>query len=99
MILEGVALARNPMNGFWTANDCFVFQSTWIYEPDAVSLDLFTVVEEKKTWRIYNWMQHFSPESIKAELQAHGFELDHLGSAFGKNDEAAGTLKVVARPS
>ena len=98
-ISERIVLNRNPINGFWSANDCYVFQSKWIYAADAVSLDLFTIVEERKTWRIYNWLQHFLPKSIHAELQANGFEVENISSGFGSKDEAAGTFTVVARPS
>ncbi len=98
-ISEGTVLARNPMNGFWSANDCYVFQSTWIYAPDAVSLDLFTIIEQGKTWRVYNWLQHFSPESIEADLHAGGFTVESIGGGFGASDETAGTFSVVARPS
>lgn len=98
-ISEGTVLSRNPMNGFWTANDCYVFQSTWTYEPDAVSLDLFTIVEEGKIWRVYNWLQYFSPESITAELQSHGFEVESIGDGCGTSDETSGTFTVVARPA
>ena len=97
-VSEGTVLSRNQANGFWTTNDCFVFQSTWCYPTDAVSLDLFTIVEEGKIWRIYNWLQYFSPESIQAELQAHGFKVENMSGGFGANDETADTITIVARP-
>lgn len=98
-ISEATVVEHSPMNGFWTANECYVFQSIWTYPNEAVSLDLFTIVEEQRIWRVYNWLQHFSPEGIAAELQAHGFEVESIGSGFGASDETAGTFSVVARPS
>lgn len=98
-VSEGTVLSRADANGFWSANDCFVFQSTWTYPTDAVSLDLFTIVEEGKTWRVYNWLQYFSPESIRAELQAHDFTVECMSDGFSANEETADTISIVARPS
>jgi len=97
-ISEGTVLSRNHANGFWSANDCFVFQSTWTYPIDAVSLDLFTIVEEGKTWRVYNWLQYFSLESVEAELQAHGFRVENLSERFDANADTTDTFTIVARP-
>ena len=70
---------------------------TWVYETDAVSLDLFTVVEEQKSWRVYNWLQHFSPASIEVELNAHGFEIDGITNGLDVNDTEAHSFTIIAR--
>ncbi|WP_320008289.1 hypothetical protein [Maridesulfovibrio sp.] len=36
-------------------------------------LDKYTIIEPNRTRTIYNWLQYFSPESLKAELKDCGF--------------------------
>lgn len=98
-VSEGIVFARNDMDGFWTADECYVFHSTWKYETAAVSLDLFTIVEEQKTWRVYNWLQHFSPSALEAELKSNGFEIDDISNAFDASDTEGHSFTVVAKPS
>ncbi|WP_420346192.1 class I SAM-dependent methyltransferase [Pelagibius sp.] len=96
-VSEGIVFARNYMDGFWTADECYVFHSTWKYETAAVSLDLFTIVEEQKTWRVYNWLQHFSQSTLEAELKSRGFEIDDISNRFDASDTEAHSFTVVAR--
>lgn len=98
-VSEGIVFARNYMDGFWTADECYVFHSTWKYETAAVSLDLFTIVEEQKTWRVYNWLQHFSQSTLEAELKSSGFEIDDISNRLDASDTEAHSFTVVARRS
>jgi hypothetical protein len=36
------------------------------------------IVEPTETWQIYNWAQHFTPQSIENELLDAGFLIDQL---------------------
>lgn len=98
-VSEGIVFARNYMDGFWTADECYVFHSTWKYGTAAVSLDLFTIVEEQKTWRVYNWLQHFSQSTLKAELKSSGFEIDDIHNGFDARETKAHSFTVVAKPA
>ena len=98
-VSEGMVFARNYMDGFWTADECYVFHRTWKYETAAVSLDLFTIVEEQKTWNVYNWLQHYSQITLKAELKSCGFEIDDINNRFDMSDTEAHSFTVVAKPS
>lgn len=98
-VSEGIVFACNYMDRFWTADECYVFHSTWKYEPAAVSLNLFTIVEEQETWRVYNWLQHFSQSTLEAELKSSGFEIDDINSKLDATDTEAHSFTVVARRS
>lgn len=66
------------MGGFWAADDYVGIQRSFVYPEEYLSLDRYLIVEPNKTWQIFNWTQHFTPESIKAELQNIGFEVDQM---------------------
>ena len=95
-VREGVSFGRNYMNGFWSARDYFAFQLTFKYDNDAVSLDRFTVIEEDRTWEVYNWLQYFSPDSIRVELKQAGFGTVEFTEGFGIDRSDATTFGVVA---
>jgi hypothetical protein len=48
---------------------------------------------------IYNWLQHFEPESLRSELEAAGFVLDDLlGDVAGTPyDPSSNEFAVIAR--
>lgn len=95
---ESTAFGRNYMNGFWSERDYFAFHSTYRYEEERVSLDHFTIVEENRSWDVYNWMQHYDPESICSELNANGFEVIDIVRGFDADGEDEATFGVVAKP-
>ncbi len=98
-VSEGTVFARNYMDGFWTADECFVFHNTWKYETAAASLDLFTIIEAQKTWRVYNWLQHYSQSTLDTELKSSGFEVDEISNGFETSDPEPHSFKVVAKTS
>ncbi len=98
-VSEGVVFARNYMDGFWTADECYVFHSTWKYETAAVSLDLFTIIEEQQTWRVYNWLQHYSQSTLEAELRSSGFEIEDISDGLDASDTGGHAFTVVTKPS
>jgi len=53
-------------------------QRTFLYPNEYLSLDRYLIVEPDDTWQIFNWFQHFTPESIELELQGAGFEIDQM---------------------
>ena len=95
-VREGALFGKNFMNGFWSGNDYFAFQHTFRYEDETVSLDHFTIVEEERTWDVYNWLQYFTPGEIRVELEKAGFGTIEFTDGFGVDHSDATTFGVVA---
>ncbi len=95
-VREGVSFERNLMNGFWSADDYFGFQHTFRYEDEAVSLDHFTIIEKDRSWDVYNWLKHFSPEEIHRELTQAGFGKIEFTEGFGVDPSDDTTFGVIA---
>ena len=80
----------NQLNNFWSVNDYYGFLNTFKYEEEKLTLDKYTIVEKDRTRVVYNWLQHFSEESIRAEFEANGFVIEQIysdvaGSEFSAN--------------
>jgi SAM-dependent methyltransferase len=75
---EVTVIQDKLMGGFWAADDYVGIQQTILYPEESLSLDRFLIVQPNDTWQIFNWFQHFTPESIEAELQNAGFEIDQM---------------------
>ena len=73
-----------PGEGFWAQEPHYVFQNSFKYEPQNLALDRYTIVLPDERREVYNWLQHFTPEDLKSEMAAGGFELvETLGSVAG----------------
>ena len=95
---ETTTFGHTYMDGFWSEKDYFAFHNTYRYEDENVSLDHFTIIEEKGTWDVYNWMQYYTPESIAAELGANGLDVVDIVGGFGVDGADDTTFAVIARP-
>ena len=96
---ESASYELNQLNHFWASDDYYSFLNIFKYEKEKVSLDKYTIVEESRTRVVYNWMQYYSQETLRAEFQENGFELENIylnvaGDAF---DQTADEFAVVAR--
>ena len=99
---QEVTLIENRlMGGFWAEGEYVGIQKSFVYEDLSMALDRYVIVEPKETWQVYNWFQHFTPESIKDELQAAGFDvLTMSGDLTGAPLTADGDLiGIIATPS
>jgi SAM-dependent methyltransferase len=90
---------RRLMNGFWAEGDYFGFRATHLYPELFLALDRYLIVEPKRTRNIYNWMQYFAPDEIKAELTEAGFAVAEIfdPSSGGKWIERAAPFGVLAK--
>lgn len=61
--------------GFWSARPYHMFMNSFKYETEKLLLNKHTVFEAERTREIYNWLQCFSPESLKAEFAAGGLRI------------------------
>ena len=95
-VREDISFGRNYMDGFWSARDYFAFQHTFRYDDEAVSLDHYTVIEEDRTWDVYNWLQYFSPDDIRVELEQADFGKVEFTEGFGVDSSDKATFGVVA---
>lgn len=75
---EGLTCEKNQLNGFWSPADYFGFVASFKYDDDKVSLDKYRIVEAQRQREIYNWLQYFTPESLRREVRAAGLDVDEL---------------------
>lgn len=77
---EAANYEADQLNGFWSPNKYYGFLNTFKYEDEKVVLDKYTIVEEGRTRTVYNWLQHFSSETLTAEFEVSGFRIDRIYS-------------------
>jgi 2-polyprenyl-3-methyl-5-hydroxy-6-metoxy-1,4-benzoquinol methylase len=89
----------NQLNGFWSPDRYYGFLNTFKYEQEKVILDKYTIIEAARTRTVYNWFQHFSPETLEQEFAESGFTVAELYSdvAGSKFDPEATEFAAVAR--
>lgn len=85
------------MNGFWADGDYVGIKRVFLYPDECVSLDRYLIVEPTESWEIFNWFQHFTPESLEAELRSTGFSTDQMvgnltGEPLEKDSEFIGII-------
>jgi SAM-dependent methyltransferase len=78
------------LHGFWSKDDYYGFMNTFKYEEEKVVLDKYTIIEDQKSRVIYNWLQYFSAEMLRSDLQSSGFKIQGLygdvaGSEYSKH--------------
>ncbi len=75
------------IDGFWSPENYYCFQNTFKYDNEKVILDKYTIIEEKRTRVVYNWLQYYSEGSLRKEseengLTVEGFYSDLTGTAI-----------------
>ncbi|MEM1412120.1 MAG: methyltransferase domain-containing protein [Pseudomonadota bacterium] len=75
---EGAICEKNQLDGFWSAAPYYAIVASHKYEAECVSLDQYTIVEEKRSRVVYNWLQYFTPDSLAQEVRAAGLEVEAL---------------------
>ncbi len=96
---ESATYEKNQLFGFWSPNDYYAFVNTLKYEDEKVVLDKYTILEANKEDRIvYNWLQHFSFDSLQAEFDQSGLAIkDRLANvAGGEFDHESDEFAVIA---
>jgi SAM-dependent methyltransferase len=74
------------LNGFWSSENYYGFLNTFKYDEEKVILDKYTIIEEARTQTVYNWVQYFSPGSLRKEFEESGFNIEEYYS------DVAGTV-------
>jgi len=96
--VERTTFGMDLMDGFWSAERYYGFLSTFRYEDEKVVLDKYTIVQANRTRVVCNWMQYFSPESLRSEFETAGFHDQELyGDVAGAPfDEHASEFAIAA---
>lgn len=90
---------RNLLNGFWAVEEYYGFLNTFLYHEVHVALDKYVLFTHDRDWEVYNWLQYFSVEALRHEVQRAGFTIeavyaDVAGSDYdGDGSEFAVVLK------
>ena len=89
----------NQLDHFWSSDDYYGFLNTFKYQEEKVTLDKYTIIEKARTRVVYNWLQYFSRDSLREELEESGFKIEEFysdvaGSAFSPESP---DIAVVAR--
>ena len=96
--VESSRYEMNLLNGFWSPEPYYGFLNTFKYEEEKVTLDKYTIVGRAKMWNIYNWLAHFSAESLSREFREAGLAIDQVyADVAGKPyDAQASKFAVIA---
>ena len=88
----------NHLDGFWSSNRYYGFLNTFKYDEEKVTLDKYTIIEEKRTRVIYNWIQYFGSEDLEREFMEAGFSIKELFSdvAGAPYDRKSSEFAVIA---
>jgi len=98
---EKAIYEANQLEGFWSSNPYYGFLNIFKYEEEKVVLDKYTIIESARRRTIYNWLQYFSPETLKREFGECGFRVEKLLSDVSGTSYESDTpeFAVVARKS
>jgi SAM-dependent methyltransferase len=83
---EGRTYEFSPEGGFWSASPHYMFNNSYKYPNDNLILGKHTIVEEKQSREIFNWLQCFDLDTIKAELNDNGFAIEEHFSNIAGDD-------------
>ena len=104
-LFEGIEESANyeaaPEGGFWSPDPYFLFTNRYKYQDDMAYLDRYAIVEANRKREIFNWIQCYDPDGLRAELGRAGWEVEKiLGNVAGDPfDLDAHFFAAVARPT
>ncbi len=96
---EAATYELNQLNGFWSSEDYYCFLNSFKYDKEKVLLDKYTIVEQSRKRVVYNWLQCFSADSLRAEFEENGFVVEQIFSDVAGASYSADSseIAVVAR--
>ena len=99
LVRRSAIYEANLLNGFWSPNKYYGFLNRFKYEYEKVALDKYTIIEADRTRTVYNWLQYFSPDALKAEFDACGFTIENFYSdvAGSPYDSQSDEFAIVAK--
>jgi len=95
---EDASYAYRQLNGFWAEGAYYGFQNSFKYEQEKLILDKYTIVEPKRIYEIYNWLQCYSLEMLREEIEASGLRIvEHYSNVAGDEySEDSTEMAIVA---
>jgi 2-polyprenyl-3-methyl-5-hydroxy-6-metoxy-1,4-benzoquinol methylase len=96
---ESATYELNQMSNFWAPDNYYSFLNTFKYDREKVILDKYTIIERSRTRVVYNWLQHYSFDSLKEEFEENGLNIVEKYSDVAGTDYSQEALEfaVVAR--
>jgi len=88
---ESTAYERNHMDNFWSPHEYYCFINAFKYTDEKVTLDKYTIIESERTRVVYNWLQYFTPQSLKREFEENGLLVEEIYSDVCGRDFDAGS--------
>jgi len=70
--VESAAYEHNQMNGFWSPEDYYCFVNVFKYDKEKVILNKYTIFEQSRERRIFNWLQYYDVDSLVGEFNQNG---------------------------
>ncbi|MCP4268885.1 MAG: class I SAM-dependent methyltransferase [Candidatus Brocadiaceae bacterium] len=86
---------HSHLDGFWSPENYYCFQSIFKYDEEKIILDKFTIIEDKRTRVLYNWLQYFSVESLREEFEENGFKVEGFYSDVTGTAISPESLEIV----
>jgi 2-polyprenyl-3-methyl-5-hydroxy-6-metoxy-1,4-benzoquinol methylase len=86
---------HSPLNGFWSPENYYCFQNIFKYDEEKVILDKYTIIEEKRTRIVYNWLQYYSEDSLRREFEENGFTVEGFYSDVTGTPISPESLEIV----
>ncbi len=86
---------HSRLDGFWSPENYYCFQNIFKYDEEKVVLDKYTVIEEKQTRVIYNWLQYYSEDSLRKEFEENGFKVEEFYSDLTGTAISPESLEIV----
>lgn len=80
---EELEIEQDLMGGFWAPGEYVGIRRKWVYSEEKVCVDHFGIFAEGEDFEILNWMQYFSPERLRGEIEAAGFSNIQLFGSLG----------------
>lgn len=99
-VKESATYRQNHENNFWSPGRNYEFLNTFKYDDMKVTLDKYTIIEEDRTRKIYNWLKHYDRESLGKEFAGSGLMIEkYLANVAGDEFNADGDeFAVIAKP-
>lgn len=94
---EVAQCAHNLLNGFWAAEEYYGFFNTFLYKEEHVVLDKYALFSKDREWEVYNWLQYFSLDELRKEIELAGLTIaaTYADVAGGDYDEDKSEFAIV----
>ena len=86
---------HSRLDGFWSPENYYCFQNIFKYDEEKVILDKYTIIEEKRTRVVYNWLQYYSEDSLRNEFEENGFKVEEFFSDVTGTAISPESLEIV----